>query len=473
MIARDRSKLGRLASSTAGVAVVLIVLVAAAWAFGLFATTSAPSPLAPLDTPDEPFEVESETSAGPVPAIRVRHIEGTDTDESSDARTEPARPRGADLYLRVVDPSGRRTPSIVRVRRNDAMNCQDAQLRAVFMKPGVEAVLRKLEPRAYVVEVFKAHESMAEASESALLAFVERKNALPKESRPLDLEDGRDRRLLLHLPAMAGLELTLTKNGTPLQSGTVNLYKGIDASKFMDEKVAATAKSMAADAVLVASRTIRGPGSVRFDDLTPGKRRLEVRVGTHETAHWFDIEVSTGVASRRIALDLCTATLEVRFEGGRDEDLQNAVLVSLPRRTRRHRTIPVGGARKLVLDDIACGSHDFELEGSDGAILAKVSVPVGRAERKEVTMKVAGREIVRIEVKDRVGTPMLAFVRVRAEGSDTHKDQRIVRGKGSLELAPGRYYLSVRSIPAHPEYGPERRIDLVVGFPQDLVFDLR
>ncbi|HMQ21751.1 MAG TPA: hypothetical protein PKE00_04630, partial [Planctomycetota bacterium] len=60
-----------------------------------------------------------------------------------------------------------------------------------------------------------------------------------------------------------------------------------------------------------------------------------------------------------------------------------------------------------------------------------------------------------------------------AEGSDTHKDQRIVRGKGRLELAPGRYYLSVRSIPAHPEYGPERRIDLVVGFPQDLVFDLR
>lgn len=470
MIARDRSKLGRLASSAA---LVMVVLVVAAWAFGLFATTSAPTPLAPLGEPDEQLEVGDNMRSDPVPAMRVLQLEGTDTDESSDSRTEPARPRGADLYLRVVDPSGRRTPSIVRVRRNDAVICQDAQLRAVFVKPGVEAVLRKLEPRAYVVEVFAARESLAEASESALLTFVERTNALPKESRPLDIEDGRDQRLLLHLPVTAGLELTLTKNGTPLQSGTVNLYMGIDASKYMHEEVAATAKSMAEEAVFVASHKMRRSGSVVFDDLTPGKRRLEVRVGTHETAHWFDVEVSTGVASRRIALDLCTATLEVRFEGGRDEDLQNAALVSLPRRTRRHRTIPVGGARRLVLDDIACGSHDFELEAKDGAILAKASVQVGRAERKEVTMKLAGREIVRIEVKDRVGTPMLAFVRMRAEGSDKHKDQRIVRGKGSLELAPGRYYLSARSIPAHPAYGPERRIDVVVGFPQNLVFDLR
>ncbi|MCA8971315.1 MAG: hypothetical protein KDC95_16100 [Planctomycetes bacterium] len=109
----------------------------------------------------------------------------------------------------------------------------------------------------------------------------------------------------------------------------------------------------------------------------------------------------------------------------------------------------------------------------DGQALARQSFDIGPRATSEVRMKLASLIDIKVRVRDRTGSPMLAIVRVRPKGSDSTRKIRIPRGSGTIQLLPGTWLLKARTVPGHPEFGAERELELRPGFDREIEFDLR
>ncbi|MCB9892347.1 MAG: hypothetical protein H6832_11390 [Planctomycetes bacterium] len=380
--------------------------------------------------------------------------------------------------IRVVDASGNATDALLRIRPKAMWITHGRTLRLAHARKNAPATFSNVIPGAYIVDVIDVGTTAREKPAYRRTSSGRSKGALDSQSKSLfvlaftdvEVRAGVTCERTMRLPSLGALELRIVDGSEAFEDGKVVLLAPTHKLEDIPDDIRSSVIAQDASSL---ERAIGPGGIVRIERVPPGAHRLEVRAGPHALPHAFAITIDDTSASRHHTLDLQSARVDFGIEGGSREHLVGATLHVTRDQEVKGSVIQLAGTSEISLWPLAAGTYVVELRDPDGQALARKRFDVRPRKSSEVRLSLEDTVAVQVRVRDRTGTPTLAFVRVRRKDSDAARSLRIPRGTGAIQLLPGTWLLSARTVPGHPAFGVERELELRAGFDRELEFDLR